>query len=297
MARRKNVFTTEHEAFLEALADLGHFQLLIGWQIRLAKDSFARSMEVLKKQGLPNAYGAANGMSIINIFHDGHLDIRAPYGKRVTEGEQLRPMAEEMERRFNSFLLVWVFELLEKHLMKLYGLVLFQLRTERTLSDKHLFHAKKPKLAKLKGIPQYYHGYADFAWKRNYKGVLDDFEKLTKWDRVTYKAFHEMPWKEYIEVIAFCRHRIVHNDGRVSKNSMNTLSAGQQAYVQSCFHESLYAGGQQLLPPTTFIDGLFEAVGSYAWALYVLFSERCGMADESQFFRPVDGSKRKVQPK
>jgi hypothetical protein len=78
---------------------------------------------------------------------------------------------------------------------------------------------------------------------------------------------------------------------------MNTLSAGQQAYVQACFHESLYAGGQQLLPPTIFIDGLFEAVGSYAWALYVLFSERCGMADESQFFRPADGSKRKVQPK
>jgi hypothetical protein len=297
MAAKKNVFTADHEAFLDALANLGHFELLLGWQLRLAKESVTRSLEVVGKQGYPNAYGAANGMSIIDIFHDGQLDIRAPYGKRVTQGEQLLPMADEMERRFNSFLFVWVFEVLEKHLMKLYGLLLFQLRNEQMLKDKQQFHAKKPKLAKLKGTPEYYQGYAEFAWKQGYKDVLAAFERLTKWERITYRAYHGMTWNQYIEVIGFCRHRIVHNDGHVSKNSLNTLSKEQQAYVQSCLHRSLYSSDQHLLPPTDFINGLFEAVASYGWAIYVLFSERCGMEDESEFFRPKGGGKRKVQPK
>jgi hypothetical protein len=297
MALKKNVFTADHEAFLHALADFGHFELFIGWQLRLAKASVTRSLEIVEKQGHPNAYGAANGMSIINIFHDGQLDIRAPFGKRVTEGEQILPMAEEMERRFNSFLLVWVFEVLEKHLMKLYSLLLYQLRNETTLKYKQQFHAKKLKLAKLKGTPEYYQGYAEFAWKQDYKEVLAAFERLTKWARITYRAYHGMTWNQYVEAIGFCRHRIVHNDGRVSKNSMNTLSKEQQAYVQSCLHGSLFSREQHLLLPTKFVEGMFEAVASYVWAIYVLFAERCGMEDESDFFRPKGGGTRNVHPK
>jgi hypothetical protein len=296
MAEKANVFTADHEQFLETLADLGHFRLLVGWQLRLAQDSVARSLDVLEKQGHKNKYGAANGMSIINIFHDGKFDIRAPYGKRVTEGEQLRPMAEELERRFNSFLLVWIFEALEKHLQSLYGYLLFQLRGKLSI-DKKEFHKAKPSWATQAGTPKYFAAYAQYAWKRNYKGVLAAFEQHLAWDRVLYKAYHEMPWRTYIETIAFCRHRIVHNDSRVSTRSMNELSAGQKAYVRECLHSSLYSAHEHILPPPKHIEGLFEAVGSYAWALYVLFSKQCNMTDESQFFRPADGGPRKVEPK
>ena len=162
MALKSNEFTADHEAFLEALADLGHFQMLIGWQIRLAKDSVGKSLKVLEKQGLKDMYGAANGMSIINIFHDGKCDIRAPYGKRVSEGQNLQPMAEEMERRFNSFLLVWVFERLEKHLQSLYGKLLYQLRGELTVTDKQAFHRSQPKMAKQERTLSYFDAYAAF---------------------------------------------------------------------------------------------------------------------------------------
>jgi hypothetical protein len=114
MALKSNVFTEDHASFLEALADLGHFQMLVRWQLRLAKDSVGRSLKLLEKEGLANQFGAANGMSILNLFHDGKCDIRAPYGKRVSEGERLIQMVEELESRFNSFLLVWVFEKLEQ---------------------------------------------------------------------------------------------------------------------------------------------------------------------------------------
>src|ERR1019366_9542180 len=231
MALKSNVFTVEHEAFLESLADLGHYQMLIAWQLRLAKDSVGRSLKVVEKQGHKDMYGAANGMSIINIFHDGKLDIRAPYGKRVSEGERLLPMAEEMERRFNSFLLVWVFEKVEQHLQALYGTLLYQLRDQVTVSDKQDFHRRHPKWSKQERTPHYFDAYAAFCWKRDDKKVIAAFEKHLAWKRVTYLAYHEMPWREYIETIAFCRHRIVHNDGRVSAPSMNKLSKGQKAYV------------------------------------------------------------------
>jgi hypothetical protein len=294
MAHKSNVFTSDHRAFLETLAVLGHFQMVVRWQLRLAKDSFKRSLDVAEKQGFKNQYGAGNGMSILNIFHDGERDIRAPYGKRVTQGEQLLPMAEEMERRFNSFLLVLIFEALEKHLQVLYGKLLFQLRGKVTIHKKE-FHRRQPFWAKREGTPQYFAAYAEYAWK--YKNVLAEFEKHLAWDRVKHLSYHEMPWRSYIETIRFCRHRIVHNDGRVSPRNMNELSKGQQTYVQSCLHASLYSKEEHLLPPGNIIDGLFEAVASYGWGLYVLLSEQCSMADESEFFRPKDGSARKVQPK
>src|SRR5207244_1669895 len=111
------------------------------------------------------------------IFHDGTLDIRAPYGKRVTQDEQLLPMAEEMERRFNSFLLVWIFESLEKHLQVLCGKLLFQLRGEVTIVDKKEFHRSEPSWAKQERTPQYFAAYAQYAWKRNHKNVFAAFEK------------------------------------------------------------------------------------------------------------------------
>lgn len=297
MAYKSNVFTSEHQEFLKTLANLGHFQMLVSWQLRLAKDSFRRSLGVAEKQGFTNRYGAGNCMSILNIFHDGKVDIRAPYGKRVTQGEQLLPMADEMERRFNSFLLVWVFEALEKHLQVLYGKLLFQLRGEVAIVHKKEFHRSKPFWAKQKHTPQYFAAYAEHAWKRDYKKVLAAFKKHLAWGRVKHLACHEMPWRTYIETIGFCRHRIVHNDGRVSSRSMNELSKGQQTYVQSCLHTSLYSKEEHLLPPGNIIDRLFEAVATYGWGLYVLLSERCSMVDESEFFRPKDGGARKVQPK
>ena len=244
MALRNNVFSAEYASFLDSLADLGHFQMLVGWQLRLAKDSVGRSLHVLEKQGIPNQYGAANCMSIINLFHDGKLDIRAPYGKRVSEGEKLIPMAEELERRFNSFLLVWVFEKLEQHLEVIYGLLLYQMRSEVTVANKQEFHRRYPKWKQQERTPVYFAAYAEFCWKRDEKAVLADLRKHLAWDRVLYRAYNEMTWDEYIATIAFCRHLIVHNDGRVSKRSMNSLSKGQQAYVLECLGNSLYSKGK-----------------------------------------------------
>ena len=45
---------------------------------------------------------------------------------------------------------------------------------------------------------------------------------------------------KYMETIAFCRHRVVHNDGRVSVPSMNTLepSGSKRMYANACMTAS-----------------------------------------------------------
>jgi len=186
MAVKANVFTTDHERFLETLADLGHFQQLVGWQLRLATGSFKESLNVIRSRGQKDWYGAGNGMVLIDILHVGELIVRAPYGKRVTQGQKLFPMAEEMERRFNSFLLVWLFEALEKHLRVLYGKMLFQLRGHGSIPEKRVFHKRFPKWATKERTPQYFQAYAEFLSKRDQKRVIADFETQLDWNRDTY---------------------------------------------------------------------------------------------------------------
>jgi hypothetical protein len=164
------------------------------------------------------------------------------------------------------------------------------------VANKQEFHRKYPAWRQQERTPQYFAAYAAFCWKRGEKAVLAQVQKLLAWDRVLYGAHNDMTWNEYLATIAFCRHRIVHNDGRVSKSSLNTLTKEQQGYVLACLGDSLYSKDKHLLPPTTLIDGMFEAVASYAWALYVLVADRCSMKDESTFFRPEGGGKRKVKP-
>jgi hypothetical protein len=297
MGAKANIFTADQDLFLASLADSAHYQMLVSWQLRLAKESFGCSLEYLENRGLKNHYGAGNCLSILNIFHNGQLDIRAPHGKRVTEGEQLVPMANEMERRFNSLVWVSVFEIFEKYVKALFGKALYQLRNETTICDKGDFHAARMGVSKREGTAPYYVEYAEYSCRRDCEPAYRFFGKNLSWDKVTYPGYWEMTWDECIAAIGFCRHRIVHTEGRLSKTCLTKLSKSQRAFVTSCLHDSMHTCEKIILPPTEMMRGLFESIGSYGWGLYVLLTDRCSMKDESDFFRPAGGGARKVQPK
>jgi hypothetical protein len=93
-----------------------------------------------------------------------------------------------------------------------------------------------------------------------------------------------MTFDELIATIGFCRHCIVHNEGRVEEEKLVELNRFQRAFVTSCLHASLHGNGRLLLPTSKSADRTMEALASYGWALYVLLSERCAMEDESQLF-------------
>src|SRR5687768_9343186 len=113
MALKNNIFTSDLDAFLDNLGTLGHYRVLVAWQLEHSKELIQRSIDDLELHGLKNAMLAFSAMSLMNIFGDAKYDIRAPFGHRNTEGDDVITMTNEMERRFNSFLLVSMFEELE----------------------------------------------------------------------------------------------------------------------------------------------------------------------------------------
>ena len=300
MALKKNIFTEDLALFQKTLADYAHYQLFVRWQLEQASKSVERSMAVLETEGHDkNAYFTGNCQSLFNVFHDGNLEIREPYGKRVTQGQDLFAMSREMEGRHNAFVLVALYEALERYLKATFRKLLFQIRNDMPIKDKKEFHRKKPEAVKVEGQPAYFQLYVDYACARDATKALDAFDKFLATDRFVRRsvAWPQMTWREYVGAFAVCRHLIVHNYGRVSETSLRKLGTTQKVFAESCIRESLHGKEQVILPSAKSLDLVFEIIGSYGWGLYVLLSDRCAMADESEFFRPKGGGKRKVQPK
>jgi hypothetical protein len=295
MSPKANTFTKDLNSLHEHLADLNHYQSFVHWQLGNAKEGLRRSLDYMDKRGLKNEYFTATGLSLFNIFHDGQLPIRAPLGKRVTDGETLLAMSEEMERRFNSLILVSIFEALERFLKAVYAKLLFQLRGRATLPSKREFHASHRKARAYLGTPQYLADYVKYACRHNCDEAMAAFCKHLDWNSVVHNGWWDMTWDQFVSVMGFCRHRIIHTHGRVSVDNIRTLNAAQRKFVESCLHYPVHDLEQALLPPSAVIDRCFEVIVSHSWGLYILVTNRCGMMDESLFFR-APGTKRKVKP-
>jgi hypothetical protein len=103
MALKANVFNAAFSEFIDRFAMLTHYQGFVRWQLKQAKAGVVRSLEHFDKKGWDKAaYFTFHGFTLINVFHDGKLVIRNPGGGRLTRGEDVLLMSDEMERKFNS---------------------------------------------------------------------------------------------------------------------------------------------------------------------------------------------------
>src|SRR5438067_509816 len=85
MALKANIFTQVFDDLCQTVADYGHYQHFLQWQLKQGRKSVERSLTLLEKRGKKEALFTANCQSIVNPFHDGKWVIRAPYGKRVSQ--------------------------------------------------------------------------------------------------------------------------------------------------------------------------------------------------------------------
>jgi hypothetical protein len=297
MSLKKNTFVPFWNAFHESLADLNAYQHFIRWQLGHGRKLLIRSLEIVKKEGKPDSYFIGSGLSLMNIFHDGEFRIAAPLGKRITKGADLLRMSGEMEGRFNSFILVSVFETLERFFKAMYAEMLFQLRGQLAPPKQSSFHHAQPRMSRRKGTPQYFFAYVEHACRRGTEEAQAVFQKHLDWKTVVHDGRWDMTWVEIVGVLAFCRHRIVHNYGRMSPNDLRELSRPQQTFVRACLGRSIHDREECLLVPTEKIDECFEVLASHGWGLHVLVSKHCAMDDETHFWKPKDGGRRKVKPR
>ena len=297
MALRANIFTADYFLFIDRVANLNHYQGFVRWQLGQARAGLLRGLEHFRKKGWdPNAYLSGHRLSIANIFHDGEYVTRAPVEGRVSKGDDVLLMSEEMERRFNSFILVSAFEDFEHYLKSVFGKLLNQLRGEVVLHQKRMFHRSLPKAKEREGTPDYFNDYARWTCRRDCDEALAEFAKQLDCDRITFSPLYNMTFEESVRSIAFCRHCIVHAGGRVSEPRFKSLTNPEQAFVGLCIHNTLHGNDILILPPTAVIDSMFEGLVSYAWALYILLADRCKMVDDTPYFRNPDTGERKVKP-
>ena len=296
MALKPNVFTSDFVSLNDQLKRLASYQHFVGWQLKQANASIVRSLELFDKKGWErDKYFAARGLSLLNVFHDGEYVIRPPAGATIIRGEELLEMSDEMNRKFNAFMLVHCFEDFEQFLVKDFGKFLFQIRSAGTIKLKRGFHKAFPQSVKHRGTPQYFREYAKWACNKNATPALDLFAKELNFSRLTI-LFYQMSFADFITALGFCRHCIVHNHGRLFDSSFEKLNKDKRELVSLFLHNGPHSNEVMVLPSTEMIDETFESLVSYGWALYILLAERCGMRDETQFFRDESG-KRKVNPK
>ncbi len=285
MALKKSVFTPDLEVFIDQLVTLHHCQFFINAQLERSRKSVEKDLEHFdKKNWKQKAFFFGTGLPIVDIFHEGEFVVRAPTRARITQGNDVIQMAHEMERRFNAFLLVSLHEVLEDFLRAVYGKLLYQLRGEVAVAKKS-FHKARPDLQLKEGTLTYFKCYADWVSRRDCKRILEAFEKHLDWKKVFITRLWGMSFSETIAAIGFCRHRIIHSQGRVSESDWRKLSKSQADFVKSCLHETLHTKEQLILPDSKLVDTCYEDIASYGRGLYVLASKRCGMSDDSGYFK------------
>jgi len=297
VALKKNVFTPDFEKFREVMADMSHYLMFVGWRLGEANKSVERSLAVLEKMGHKNKFGAFNRLTMVNVFHPSNAPMRAPCGNRGTEGESIVPMTQEMEGRFHSYMLVAGFERLESYLKALHGHTHYQLRGQITLPSKRAFHKAQAKNAKQEGTAPYYVAYAKYACRRNCNEAMEVFQKVLPWDTMVFHLMHLMPFEEIVALLGYCRHCIVHDEGRVPDDIWESLNVNQVTFVRSCLRESILTGEETILPDKRKIELIVQMLVSYGYGLYILLSEKCGMEIEKKYFRrPGDPKTKRSGP-
>lgn len=285
MALKANAFIDDFDGFRESIADLSHYQFMIDWGLKEAKNSATRSLAAMEKMGHKNKFGGGNAITITDVFHVGTGVRRAPGGVRTTQGKKIVPMTKDVEGRFHSYLLVGGFERFEALLKVFFATMLYQLRGQIAMPSKSRFHQNQPKMVEKSGTPTYYLAYAKFACRRNCDEAIAAFEKKLPMQLMTYQWNHGLPFKELFDCLEFCRHSVVHAEGRWPEGTKVSLNRKQQAYIRSCMRASILTGESTILPTDKQTDQVMDMLASYAYGVYILLAEEFGMAIANPFFK------------
>lgn len=119
MGLKRNSFTPDLKSFTTALVNFTHYQHFIGWQTKQSRESIQRSLELLDKKGFKDQFGTGTALAITDILNPSKWVHRASAGGRLTSGDALLRMGDEMQRRFNALLLVSLQSLHGKELLVL----------------------------------------------------------------------------------------------------------------------------------------------------------------------------------
>jgi hypothetical protein len=277
MAKKKNVFTDAWIVFHNAAVDLSHLLSFLPWQLKMARKLTQQSLDVLEKRGLKGNFGAATGLSIIDVFREGEFTYRAPAGKRSTGGDDIERMLSEVEGRFNNSVLLSLHEALEAYVKKLFEAMLYQLRNDRPLRDKSSFHSAIKNAFKHRGTPEYYRLYVHWSCRRDCRYAWDALRDELDWSIVKQDGWLGMDWITVADTLSMCRNFIAHDEGRVADERWTEMSRQRKEFIESLMSESMLTTERRILAGRDQAYRFLEAIVSVGYGVYVLLSNRFGM--------------------
>ena len=277
MAKKTNVFTDDWITFHDVAVDLCHMLNFVPWQLEMGRNATKRSLDVVEQNGHPGNFGAATGLSIIDVFREGELTQKMPAGKRVTSGGDIESMISEVEGRFNNSILLSLHEGLETYAKALFQAMLYQLRNKRFISNKSDFHSAIANAHIHIGTPEYYRLYVRWSCRRDCLSAWEAFRKELDWGIVKQDGWNRLEWLEVVDTLDRCRNFIAHDEGRVADKRWSAMSAPQREFIKALMRESVLAREDRILATKYQAHQLLEATMAVSYAVYVLLSNRCGM--------------------
>jgi hypothetical protein len=243
-----------------------------------AKRESDRITALLKKEGNVNALMTGAMLVSIDPFS---TDARAcTYGGHLFQGQRLLALIDETHRRYQAQVLCLAFEATEKCLRSVGGELLWQERGQIVIQNKVRLGYEKAvgKSLPSKGTQPYYVEFAKFLCRRNTDDVLKILRKhVPDFETRGTRFFWDVDLFLLFDTIAFCRHAVVHSNGRYSCEAAKKLTADQQRDVGKLSHKSEVTGEVCVMPDRPSIEKCLQRLTDFVYILYRTASDACGM--------------------
>ena len=243
-----------------------------------AKRESDRITALLQKEGNVDALMTGSMLVSIDPFA---TDARAcTYGGHLFKGQRLLALVDETHRRYQAQVLCLAFEATEKLLRSVGGELLWQKRGHVVTQNKVRLGYEKAvgKSLPPKGTKPYYIEFAKWLCRRNTDDVLKILRKqVPEFESRGTAFFWNIDLFLLFDTIAFCRHSVVHYNGRYSGEALAKLTTDQRRDVKALSHKSEVNGEVCVMPDRPGIEKCLQRLTDFGYILYRTASDTCGM--------------------
>lgn len=208
------------------------------------------------------------------------------FGETEHEGEDFKKLVQEVDRRAQSQLLVSIHEAFER-LLKGISPYFFYCHRKALAEDgcplpfrRKEFHAsaRSKSWRKLTGTLDYFKQYVQWLTSRDCKDLLADLTKgFSEFEKQARTGWQHGDALEWLRLVEFCRHRIVHNESMYGAVHRNEFSRPLQRVLKGITHRSIIEDVEMILPDHETVAHAVEGMSGLAALLYRSLSESCRM--------------------
>lgn len=275
MALKHNEFTDSLNNFLTEMVKANFLSFAAEGH---AKRESQRITTLLNTNGNVNALMTGAMLVSIDPFS---TEARAcSYGGHLFKDRQLLALVDETNRRYQAQVLCLAFEATERFLRSASGELLWQKRGQIVVANKIRLQYENAIGKKLtsKNSQPYFMELAKFMCRRNTQDVLKILRKhVPDFEKRSTNFYWNTDLLLLFNTVEFCRHAVVHSNGRYTSESVGKLTLDQKRDVEKLSCASVVTGDVCVMPDRVSIEKCLQRLTDFIYILYRTASNFCGM--------------------